>query len=287
MTIEAMPAPATPPAGSVPQNGGATTAGQARGEPRTPGNRGDDRIHELIRKHAKAEAEWEQKERHYQERLEAQDSRLEALEQRMSPKGQGVAENGGEDLFRSWQDVPDDRLQKVIRAGQEANPDLWVMAFEERQRRTAEQAKEAALKAMTERETRREDSTRTWSELVTYYGQELDDPKSELRERAEALMAEKRRTAKRMGRPDPVGNPYAEEACVARAFRELHAGDQVELEALRRRNEELKRMEALESGARVARTQIDENAKKLLQEGKISESLRSLPLIQGLRARFE
>jgi len=282
VTIEAVPTPPSPPPSAGSQVGGATLPNQRNGDPRKPG--GDDRIHELIRKHAKAEAEWEQKERAYQDRLEEQDSRIGALEQRFQ-KEPMRAETGGEDSFRSWTDVPEEKLSKVLRAGAGENPDLWAMALEERLRRVQEQSQAAALKTQQDLDRHRQSTARSWHELKRDFGEELDDPASELRQRAEAVMADKRQRAKREGRPDPLGNPDVEEACVARAYRELHAKDLTELEDLRRRNEELKRMEALQSGARAAQAQIDDNAKKLLGEGKIRESLMSLPQIQSLRNR--
>lgn len=238
----------------------------------------EQRIEQLVREKYEMKSKFEQA----SARLEALASEVESLK---SSRAVEPRPNGH--LPTSVQEYPDQDLHQIIAKGAEANPDGFVLAIQELQRRAAVNATKG-VSEQTQRQIQLEaERQQVKSQVVNTFGQQAWRTDTDLYQKADSIYGQMIAEAQqKFGREQGLAYiqsmPSLQMRCFELADRELRARELEELPELRRRAERLKQVEALQSGigAPVQRDQAFQDALKRRDRRAIFENL---PIVKGIR----
>lgn len=253
------PAEATPP-----QNGEPTSG-------RKPRNGFESRIAELVQQKHEINRQWQDK---YDDLL----GEIDSLKKQIG-EVKGNRENpqrSDSPIFTSFDQMSQSDLDRVLAQGHGENPAFWEAVRRENDRRREEALLNRVSQQNQKDKQEAQRQQKAWDEIKHRFGPDLDNPQSELRQRAERYMAQLRRD-----QGDSIVNDMnAQYRCVAAAHHDLHAQDHEELQSQRREVERLKQVQAMGTGVKSAMRLNDKVEESLAKARKAPNAMESKAAIR-------
>lgn len=230
-----------PSPGSTEATPSQTGEGQSSG--RKPRNGFESRIAELVKEKHELDRNWQGK---YDDLLGDIDQLKAEISQIKGNREK--PQSSDSPIFSSFDQMSQADIDKVLASGPSDNPAFYAAVQREDRRRYGEELLNRANQQTAKVNETHVKQQKAWDEIKSRFGPDLDNPQSELRQRAERYMAQ----LKREYGDSITSDMNAQYRCVAAAHHDLHAQDAEELQAQRREVERLKQVQAMGTGIKSA-----------------------------------